>query len=548
VAAAAAAPGNGVEAMTDSVARVLASLQRPDPPQIFLVHGDLVLAEPAAEKVAAALAARHGGAFETHRHPAALAPLLQDLRTFSLFGGAKVLLAIDTAAFADRSGAADLIDDAEDAMAPARGAAKAGASANTAKTGGEVSGEGALSSRERLAATRLMQALLLFEIDAAHGSVEEAVAQLPPWVLEGGRTARRGRGGRARGPRQMEELRAGLASLLEAARREGIAGGVSGDLSDLAAAIAGGLPADHALVFAEREVAADHPLVRRLEERGAVAATGEVKADGGGWMGLERVAAELEEQTEVGISRAAMEELARRTLRKAGDPRRGGDANRTAVAADSTARLAAEYRKLANLARAAGSARIELHLVEESVEDRGEEDVWKLLDAIGAGRSAEALDRLRRLLAAADDPLAARLSFFSLLATFCRRLTAIRGILRLARLPSGEANYSRFKARLAPALQGELPGGGKNPLAGINPYPLHRAYLAACRISDATAARLPWVVLETEMQLKGESSEADAALANLVVRLGTAMAQSNQPTQPARPQRPAPAEPGRRSR
>ena len=103
-------------------------------------------------------------------------------------------------------------------------------------------------------------------------------------------------------------------------------------------------------------------------------------------------------------------------------------------------------------------------LVERAVEDRGEEDVWQLLDAVAAGRGGEALDRLRRLILAADDPLAARLSFFSLFASFCRQLTAIRGLMRASRVPAGEANYARFKDRHAPQLQGEVPGGGKNPI------------------------------------------------------------------------------------
>jgi hypothetical protein len=256
-----------------------------------------------------------------------------------------------------------------------------------------------------------------------------------------------------------------------------------------------------------------------------VAAVGEVEADRGGWQGVDLLAAELERQTGIGISGEALAELTRRTLRKPGDRPaggRGGEAVGASVTSDSTARLAGEYRKLANLARAAGDRRIERRTVEEAVEDRGEEDVWKLLDAVGAGHGGEAMDRLQRLLISAEDPLAARLSFFALLATFCRRLTAIRGMMRVARVPAGETNYNRFTARLAPALQGDLPGG-KNPLAGVNPWALFRAYLASRRLPARIAARLPWEVLETELQLKGESGEADAALARLVVHLSTAV-------------------------
>src|SRR5438270_894687 len=191
---------------TDPLHRLLDSVRGDGAPQVFLVQGDLVLAEPAAAKVAEALAAKHGGRAESYRRPLSLAPLLQDLRTFSLFGAPKVVLAVDTAAFADRSAAADLVDDAEEALPLPGGGAEARS----------------LSPRERQAASRLLQALKLFEIDAASGSAEQALEQLPGWALEGGKSARRGRGGRARGKRQVEELRAGLVALLDAARRETI--------------------------------------------------------------------------------------------------------------------------------------------------------------------------------------------------------------------------------------------------------------------------------------------------------------------------------------
>ncbi|MFL6200998.1 MAG: DNA polymerase III subunit delta [Thermoanaerobaculia bacterium] len=459
-------------------------------PQVCLVHGDLVLAEPAAVRVAETLAAAHAlpkEHVELHRHPSSLAPILQDLRTYSLFGGAKVLLALDTAVFADRNAAAGLIDDAAEVL---------------------PLNSPALGPRERQAASRLLQALHLFGTEALSG--------LPAWAFEGDR---RGRGGRARGKKQVEELRANLAPLLEAAVREGIQGIGEGDLAELTDAVRGGLPDGHALVLAERSVAADHPLVRLLDERGAVLSVGSVESERGGWQGLEPIAEELQRQTGVAIASDALSELARRTLRQEGEGR-----NRVGkgIDADSTARLAGEYRKLANLAQGAGEKRIGRNLVEQNVEDRGEEDVWQLLDAVATGRPGEALDRLRRLLASSDDPLAARLSFFSLFASFCRQLTAIRGMMRAARVPAGESNFGRFRDRLAPSLQGELPGGGKNPLAGIHPFRLHRAYLAASRLPEPMLARLPSDVLETELQIKGESGEADAALADLVARVAAA--------------------------
>jgi DNA polymerase III delta subunit len=485
--------------MTTSVESFLSTLARQaQPPQVCLVHGDLVLAEAAARQAAEALARASGlppAAIEIHRRPPSLAPLLQDLRTFSLFASAKVLLALDSAIFADRSAAGELIDDAAEALPLAE--------------------DKALAGRERQAASRLLQALHLFDLDPHAGPPERVIAELPAWVLEGGK----GRG-RGRGKKQVEELRSGLASLLDAARREGLQGMGDSDLSELAEAIRSGLPPGHTLVLAESAVAADHPLVRLLGERGAVLALGRVESEKGSWQGLDLLAAELERQTGVPITSDGLAELARRTLRQESDGRGRGTGG---VDADSTARLAGEYRKLANLAEGGSSGKIDRKLVEQTVEDRGEEDVWQLLDAIAAGRGGEALDRLRRLLSSAEDPLAARLSFFSLLASFCRQLTALRGMMRVARVPAGEGNYARFKASHAPALQGEIPTGGKNPLAGLHPYRLHRAYLAASRLPEPLLARLPSDLLETELQLKGEASDADVALARFVARLSGAV-------------------------
>ncbi|HYU35993.1 MAG TPA: hypothetical protein VEW48_27870 [Thermoanaerobaculia bacterium] len=493
--------------MADAVDRFLGELTRNGPPQVCLVHGDLVLAEPAAERVAAALAQALGCAPERHRRPPSLAPLLQDLRTFSLFASAKALLVVDSAVFADRGAAAELIDDASEVLPVAVE-------------------DRPLSGRERQAASRLFQALHLFDLDPRSGAPERLLGELPAWAFEGG-TSRRARGGRARGKKQAEELRTNLAGLFEMARREGIEGAGEGDLATLADVIRGGLPEGHALILAERPVVADHPVVRLLAERKAVLSVGSVEAAerGGGWQGLDLLSVELERQTGVGIAGDALAELARRTLRQEGDRRGKGSGG---IDADSTARFAGEYRKLSQLAARSENginpAKIDRKLVEQAVEDRGEEDVWQLLDAVAAGRSGEALGRLRRLLTGAEDPLNARLGFFSLFASFCRQLTAIRGMMRVARVSPGEANYARFRDRLAPALQGEVPGGGKNPLAGLHPFRLHKAYLAASRLPEAVAVRLPSDLLETELQLKGESGEADAALADLVARVSVATA------------------------
>ncbi|HZI64540.1 MAG TPA: hypothetical protein VFE44_07150 [Thermoanaerobaculia bacterium] len=454
---------------------------------VYLVTGDLVLALPAAERLAGALAAAAGCAVESHRRPPRLAPFLEDLRTYSLFAPAKVILVAESALTADRAAAADLLDQAAEAL----------------PLGGDE-----LAPRGRQAASRLLQALRLFGVDPGRGDPAAVMAELPPWALQGGEALRKRSGGRGRPKAQVEELRRGLAQLLAAARAAEIQGWADSDLSELAAVVAGGLPAGHALVLAESATSADHPLVAALAAAGALVEVGRVESERGQFAGAELLARELERQTGSGIAPDALAELSRRTLRELQGRGRDGDG----VDPDSTQRFAAEYRKLAELA--AGD-RIERELVEEAVEDRGQEDVWKLLDAAAAGRGDDALDRLARLLRSADDPLAARLAFFSLFAGFCRQLAAVGEALALVRVPRGEASYNTFKARIAPALQGELPGG-KNPLAGIHPFRLHRVYLAACRLPPAELAQLPWRALETELRMKGESGEADTALTELV--------------------------------
>ena len=153
-----------------------------------------------------------------HRRPASLSPLLQDLRTFSLFATGKVLLASDSAVFADRSAAGELIDDAADVV--------------------PLAADGhSLSARERQAASRLLQALHLFDINPYAGEPERALAELPAWVLEGGK-ARKAK----RGKKQVEELRSSLAGLLDAARREEIQGTGEGDLTELSEVVRQGLP------------------------------------------------------------------------------------------------------------------------------------------------------------------------------------------------------------------------------------------------------------------------------------------------------------------
>lgn len=462
---------------------------------VYLVSGDLVAAEPQAARLASAVAAKVGCDVESHKRPDHLASIFSDLRTVAMFAPAKVVLAVDTALLADSKAAADLIDQASRGLPV-----------------DDPSQE--LSGSKRESASRLMQALHVFGIQTDKGSASELIDSLPKWAFQGGRALRKKKP-RGRGAKDQKTLRSGLVDLLEAARTSGLVGFAEGDLAELGELAQGAMPQGHCLILAESSVSSDHPVAATLDERQAILTLATVSAGkGGAWQGLSDLVSELEQETGVGIAPDAVKELARRTLRGTGNFRD------KAADTDSTARFAGEYRKLAGLASKGGrTRRIDHRLVTDATKDRGEEDVWQILDAIGNGRGGEAVARYHRLIESADDAMAARLSFFSLLSTFCRQLSAVAGVARIARVQPGVRSYNQFKSRWAPALQGDLPGGMKNPLAGLHPFRLHKAYLAASQIRRDELSLLPWRALETELRIKGDSTQADTAVAALIAHL-----------------------------
>ena len=467
---------------------------------LYLVAGDRVTAEPAAVQLGERLAAQAGCEAEVHRRPESLAAILTDLRTFSLFSSAKVVVVIDSAVLADRAAAASLLGEAVSEL--------------------PVGADDELTASQRRAAARLFQALRLYRVDPLAGAAGAVVEQLPAAAFVG-------KSGRKPAAARLAEIKSGLADLMTAARAVGIEGRAEGDLALLSEAHDGGLPEGHALVLAESSVARDHPLVAALADSRALVKLERVEAGKrGDWQGLEALAVELESQTGVGIERRARDELARRTLQSAGRRRAGGGG----AAEDSTTRFAAEYRKLASLA---DGGPIDAELVSSVVEDRGEEDPWQILDKIGAGAGAEAVRRMRRLLAAAEDPVGARLSFFGLVAQFARHLTAVGGSLDRGEIPAGVRSYPRFKQTVAPRLQEELADGVASPLAGLHPYRLHKAYLAASKAPRDGLDSLPERLLETELLIKGEASRPQAALEGLVTELAM-LTSSAAPARPGR--------------
>lgn len=458
---------------------------------VVLVRGDLVLAEPEAGRLAAALAALWGCEPLTVRRPESVAPLADDLRTYSLFATGKVVVAVGTGALADRTAAAEL-------LAEVLGAGSWSGAAED------------LTGKVRAAAVRLLQVLRLYDVDPAARGAAAALAELPDALFGGGRE----RDGRDRDAREdAAKSRDALQPLLQAALDAGLRGAGQSDVALLADLLSDGLPERHVLVLVESAAPDAHPLVAALAGRGAVVDAGRLGAGReGAFTGLDRLTAELARETGVRIEPDAAAELARRSLRVE-DSRRGGSGG---LDFDSTERFAAEYRKLAMLA---GEGTIGVESVRDQVEDRGEQDVWKLLDAVGAGDAAQALAGLERRLAGADDRLEERLALFAMVATFARRLACVASLLETTGVRAGERSYAAFRDKLAPRLQAAIEGLAENPIKGVAAYPLFRVYQAAARWPAAEVAAIPAWLLETELRLKGESGDPDAALADLLIRL-----------------------------
>lgn len=439
------------------------------------------MAEPKARELADRLAGEDG--YTVARHRESLAGVLDDLETYSLFGEAKVVVAVETALLADKKAAAALVDaTVDDPVA-------------------DPSAE--LNRRQRWGATRLYTVLKMFGIDPFAGGADEVIAGLPDQALKGAS----GRLGKAR----VDERRQQLALLLEAAREQDVAAYSEAVGERLVVALEEGFPDRNHLILVESAVAADQPLVERLRERGALIEAGEITAERrGGWAGVDRLVETLVEETGVEADPVAIGELAQRTLKRKARDRSGS------VDAASAERFAAEYRKLASFA----DGRIGRGDVERLVIDRGDQDVFEILDAIGEGRTGQALHRFSRYLDAAPDPTAARLSLFAQLATFCRHLAWVDARIAATGVESGMDHYPRFKQRLAPVLAAD---DGVGELAGIHPFRLHRVYLAASRLKPGHAAGLPAQVLTAERRIKGDSRSPDLAMDVLMADLCAAI-------------------------
>jgi len=162
-----------------------------------------------------------------------------------------------------------------------------------------------------------------------------------------------------------------------------------------------------------------------------------------------------------------------------------------------------------------GSRPIDRATVEEFVVDRGEENVWDVINAIEDQRLDRALALLRRYLDSSNDRARTRFSFLSLLAGRCQQLIVVHGVAMTQSLPD-VSSFAAFRSRVLRQLTAEMPPAARK----TKPYPLFRIYRAAMARSSpemtTALADLPWRILETEVRLRDGASDGDLALEALV--------------------------------
>jgi DNA polymerase-3 subunit delta len=153
-----------------------------------------------------------------------------------------------------------------------------------------------------------------------------------------------------------------------------------------------------------------------------------------------------------------------------------------------------ELAKLAVYVGAAG--RIDSEDVDKLVGHSRAEDTWKIFDAIGAGRTADALSILDRLLDQGQDPLA-------ILGAFSWQLRKLAQAYRLNQ-----------QGRPLGAALGEV---------GFSPYRIRDAEMQVKHLGGRRAERLYDWLLETDLGLKGSSHlPPKTQMERFVVRLARA--------------------------
>ncbi|MFZ5830342.1 MAG: DNA polymerase III subunit delta [Planctomycetota bacterium] len=157
-------------------------------------------------------------------------------------------------------------------------------------------------------------------------------------------------------------------------------------------------------------------------------------------------------------------------------------------------------QELAKLALAAGEGRkVGPELVRQMVGGWRARSTWDMLDAALAGRAADALKQLDRLLASGEQPIA----LLGQISASLRRLAAATRLIL-------EAERSGKRIGLRPALE----------QAGVKPFVLGKAETQLKRLGRHRGAQLYEWLLEADLDLKGASQlPPRLVLEQLVVRL-----------------------------
>jgi DNA polymerase III delta subunit len=148
---------------------------------------------------------------------------------------------------------------------------------------------------------------------------------------------------------------------------------------------------------------------------------------------------------------------------------------------------------------------------------RPEEDVFKLLDALGRKDLGEALRLLRRFLR--RDPNACFEILYRLVGEV-RRLLLMRALLDERHLGArGVGDYNSFKMQVQPRLAKELPPALAAVVKKTHAFPLHQALTRAKAFDPAQLRELVRGLAEADAQLKVGGAEARDVLEALCLRL-----------------------------
>lgn len=148
---------------------------------------------------------------------------------------------------------------------------------------------------------------------------------------------------------------------------------------------------------------------------------------------------------------------------------------------------------------------------------RPEEDVFKLLDALGRKDLGESLRLLRRFLR--RDPNAC-FEILSRLVGELRRLLLMRALLDEGHLGArGVGDYNSFKMQVQPRLAKELPPALAAVVKKTHAFPLHQALTRAKAFDPTQLRELVAGLAEADVQVKTGAAEARAVLEALCLRL-----------------------------